>query len=96
MGVFNRTPRLFYLGYYRMAGIYERERRDPCWLGGQLLFFYGNFSCSLKPQMRETPQHAERPNHRPISVEYFQAQHPSRAKQPRTFTSDSIKALVTP
>ena len=37
-------------------------------------------------------------NQRPINVEYFQAQHPSRANQPinRAFTSDSIQALVTP
>ena len=37
-----------------------------------------------------------RPNHRRINVEYFQAQHPSRANQPRTFTRDSIQARVTP
>ena len=37
-----------------------------------------------------------RPNQRPINIEYFQAQHPSRANQPRAFTSDSIQALVTP
>ena len=36
-----------------------------------------------------------RPNQRPINVEYFQAQHPSWANQPRAFTSDSIQALVT-
>ena len=30
----------------------ERERRDRCWLGGQLLFFWGDFSCCIKPQMR--------------------------------------------
>ena len=29
----------------------ERERTDRCWLGGQLLFFWGHFSC-IKPQMR--------------------------------------------
>ena len=33
-----------------------------------------------------------RPNQRPINVEYFQAQQPSRANQPRVFTSDSIQA----
>ena len=37
-----------------------------------------------------------RANQRPIKVEYFQAQHPNRANQPRAFTSDSIQALVTP
>ena len=37
-----------------------------------------------------------RPNQRPINVEYFQTQHPSRANRPRAFTSDSIEALVTP
>ena len=37
-----------------------------------------------------------RPNQRPINVEYFQAQHPSRANQPRAFTSDSILALANP
>ena len=37
-----------------------------------------------------------RPNQRPITVEYFQAQHPSRANQPRASISDSIQALVTP
>ena len=35
-------------------------------------------------------------NQRPINVEYFQAQHRSRANQRRAFTSDSIIALVTP
>ena len=43
-----------------------------------------------------TPLHPERPNQRPINVEYFQAQHPSRANQAIAFTSDSIQALVTP
>ena len=34
--------------------IYRRERRDyRCWLGGQLLFFVGDFPCCIKPQMRE-------------------------------------------
>ena len=42
------------------------------------------------------PHSIERPNQRPINVECFQAQHPSRANQPRAFTSDSIQALVTP
>ena len=36
-----------------------------------------------------------RPNQRPINVEYFQAQHPCRANQPRALTSDSIQVLVT-
>ena len=30
----------------------ERERRDRCWLGGHLLFFRGDFSWCIKPQMR--------------------------------------------
>ena len=29
----------------------KRGRRDRCWLGGQLLFFWGDFSCCIKPQM---------------------------------------------
>ena len=32
----------------------------------------------------------------PINVEYFQKHHPSRSNQPTTFTSDSIRTLVTP
>ena len=36
-----------------------------------------------------------RPNQRPISVESFRAQHPSRANQPRALRSDSIQALDT-
>ena len=34
------------------------------------------------------------PNQRPINVEYFQAQHLSRANQSGAFTSDSIQAMV--
>ena len=47
--------------------------------------------------LHSTPHSIPRqPNQRPINVDYFQAQHPSRANQPRTFTSDSIQALVRP
>ena len=31
----------------------KRERKDRCWLGGQLLFIWGDFSCCIKPQMWE-------------------------------------------
>ena len=37
-------------------------------------------------RLNSTPQHPERPNQRSINVEYLQAQHPSRANQPRAFT----------
>ena len=29
----------------------ERGRKDRCWLGGQPLFFLGDFSCYIKPNM---------------------------------------------
>ena len=31
----------------------ERGRKNRCWLGGQLLFFLGVFSCHIKPHMWE-------------------------------------------
>ena len=31
----------------------KRERRDRCWLKGKLLFFWGDVSCCIKPQMSE-------------------------------------------
>ena len=31
----------------------ERGRRVRCWLGWQLLFFWGGFSCCINPQMSE-------------------------------------------
>ena len=42
-------------------------------------------------RLYSTPQHPERPNQRPINVEYFQAQHPSRANQPIALTSTVSK-----
>ena len=45
-------------------------------------------------RLYSTPQHPERPNQRPINVEYFQALNPGRANQPRAFTSDSIQPLT--
>ena len=38
-----------------MAQIYGRERMDyRCWLGGELLFFLGDFSCYGERQWRES------------------------------------------
>ena len=34
----------------RMVEVYERRRKDRCWLGGQL-FFLGDLSCYIKPHM---------------------------------------------
>ena len=31
----------------------KRERGDRCWLGGQLIFFWGDIFCCIKPQMGE-------------------------------------------
>ena len=31
----------------------EKGRKVRCWLGGQLLFFWGDFSCCINPQISD-------------------------------------------
>ena len=68
-----------------------KKIRTPIWgyiMRTPSLFYLGYTAVS-----HSTPS---RLNQRPINVESFRAQHPSRENQPRAFTSDSIQALVTP
>ena len=53
MGVISRrrgliSPKLL----CEVAGVYRRERRDyRCWLRGRLIFYLGDLSCCIKPEM---------------------------------------------
>ena len=33
----------------RMGEVYGKGRKVRCWLGEQLLFFWGDFSCCINP-----------------------------------------------
>ena len=80
----------YYYTFFFIVTTSQKKKRTPIW--GDLMHTPRLFDLGY------TVPHSipSWPNQRSINVEYFQSQHPSRANQPRAFTSDSIQALVTP